>query len=359
MKWKLLMICTVELGRNGITTCIQNYCQYLRTEACQVDVLATDGLENSVKEELQSFGCKIHENSLRKESTMKYFQGLVKFLKHEKYDIVHVHGNSCTMAIELLAAVFAGCRVRIAHSHNTTCQHMRAHKLLRPFFEVACNGRFACGQAAGEWLFHNKKFFVVKNGINLDKYAYDKDVRDIMRKSMDVSEDEILLGHVGLFNYQKNHEFLIRMFETLVKSDSKYKLLCVGDGENKEEITKYVKEHGLKNAVIFTGTVSNVPDYLQAMDCFLLPSHFEGLPFVLVEAQAVGLPCVVSDKVSKESDISKTINFLPLDEEHWCSFINDMDDFSKRDNKEKLQSEGFDIKKNAESMMRMYQQLRN
>jgi glycosyltransferase involved in cell wall biosynthesis len=298
----------------------------------------------------------LFEIPFRKSNTIRYLRKLTQIIKTEKYDIVHAHGNSCTLAIELLAAKMGGCKVRIAHSHNTTCEHMRVHKLLRPIFEIACKGRFACGEEAGKWLFHRKPFTIIRNGIDLGMYERNEEIRSNTRTKLGVLDHEILLGHVGLFNYQKNHEFLIDVLEDLCKQEDKFKLVCIGEGENKNNIEAMVKRKGLEDEISFTGNVGNVSDYLQAMDCFLLPSRYEGLPYVLIEAQAAGLQCFVSDKVSKEANVSQNIGFIPLEISLWCNEIK-LSTFERKNDRDRLVEIDFDIRENAITIIKEYQNL--
>lgn len=361
---KVLTISTVELAKNGITTCILNYHKKFDDSEVSIDIIAPNVINEFLKNDLVNKGGQLYEITMRKTSTLKYFIKLVKIIKQNKYDIVHAHGNSCTLVVEMVAALLGGCKIRIAHSHNTSCEHMRVHRFFKPLFDLTYTDGVACGEDAGKWLFGNNKFTVIKNGVDIHKYKFKEDVRSKYRDKLCV-KDEVLLGHVGLFNYQKNHEFLINVFELLVKNDknSKYKLLLIGDGDLRVEIEKRVLQKGIVDKVIFIGNVDNVPDYLQAIDIFVLPSRFEGLPYVLVEAQAVGLPCFVSNNVSKEAEISDRIEFLPIENEYniWIEKIYQMskllDKIDRKNAHEAIIKNGFNIDENAEMLRRMYYQM--
>lgn len=306
---KVLMICTVPLYGNGIAACVVNYASHLVQQKCKVHILAPEGVPQAECEALSQRNIILHQLPNRKSGVAGYLLRLYKILRAEKYDVVHVHGNSCTMAIELLAAALSGCPGRVAHSHNTSCDHKRAHKILRPLFELCVNGRLACGEEAGRWLFRNKPFQAVRNGIDLNKYAFDPMRRELFRKEMGLDDDTLVLGHVGAFVPAKNHEFLIELANRLKADGQKNcKLLLVGAGPLFQQIRSLAGEN-----VIFTGGVADASGYLQAMDVFLLPSFHEGLPFVLVEAQAAGLPSLVSDRVSPEADMTGSLCFLPID----------------------------------------------
>lgn len=361
---RVLAICTVELSKNGISTCVLSYLKQIASEEIIIDIVAPNKVSDDIKAIINEKKMTLYELTMRKTSTLKYFMKLRSIVLTKKYDVVHVHGNSCTMAIELLAATLGCCRTRIAHSHNTTCEHMKAHKLLRPVFELCCNKRFACGEEAGKWLFRNKDFNVIKNGVVVSEYAPSIYKRNAVREKLNIDKDVVLLGHIGVFNFQKNHEFFIPMINKLKELDShKYKLLLIGDGKIKSDIFEKVKEFDLEDMILFIGNVTNIPDYLQAIDLFLLPSRFEGLPYVLVEAQAATLRCLVSDHVSKEADLTESIEFMTIDSVNpWIDFLKEVDVQSLwsarlRLNKSwsmKIADAGYDIAVNAEQLKQIY-----
>ncbi|MGN1156539.1 MAG: glycosyltransferase family 1 protein [Agathobacter sp.] len=356
---KVLMVCTVDLGKNGIGSWIKNYSLSLQKEGCQIDIVAAETVDDITAKTLEEKGCHVYALSDRKKNTPAYMWKLFSLIRKEKYQIVHVHGNSCTMAIDLWAAMLAGCKHRIAHSHNTSCEHMRGHKLLRPFFEMACNGRFACGDLAGKWLFEGKDFLEIKNGIDLSVYEFSESVRNRMRKFLQLDEKSVLYGHVGLFSEIKNQLFIVKVFEQIIKKKENAKLVLIGEGELKEQVEAYVKEKNLQGSVFFTGNVNNVPDYLQAMDYFVLPSLHEGLPFVLIEAQAAGVPCVVSENVSQEVNISGKVVFLPLEESQWVSWFEKESEIGRIFAVEELKNSGFDINENAKLLKKYYYEMIN
>lgn len=360
---KVLMISTVPLNKNGIATCVLNYSKQLALNNISVDIVSPNIVSYEIKEDILEYSINLYEIPTRKINPFNYLFSLLKIIKKRKYDIIHVHGNSCTIALELLIAILGGCKIRIAHSHNTTCEHIRAHKLLRPIFEITCNGRFACGTEAGKWLFGKKNFIIIRNGINLNNYSFSSKIRSEIRNELGISPNEFLLGHVGTFNYQKNHEFLIHLLSIMPEN---YSLLCIGAGETEGKIKKIIEEKKLNDRVYFTGNVSNVADYLQGMDCFLLPSRYEGLPYVLIEAQASGLSCIVSDKVSNEANLSGNIQFLSIDNsDNWANEIEVMKIQVENNNRDrlceewkvKLQKSGYDICDNTKQLINIYQNM--
>lgn len=356
---KVLMINTIKLEKNGVTTFILNSCSSLRDEKVNVSIGASNNIDPELQKILNNKQITFIKLPNRKKNIFKYFTFLIKMLTQQQYDVVHINGNSTTMAIELLAAKVAGIKVRVAHSHNTLTEHPIFNKIFRPLFESTVNGRVACNVAAGKWLFGKQKFLVIKNGIFFNKYKYNQKKRKAIRKSLNLSENNILLGHVGFFNYQKNQEFFIELMKEL---DNKYKLLLIGNGDLYDQFNEKVKENKLEHRIFTIGTVSNVPDYLSAMDIFLLPSRFEGQPFVIIEALAAGLPCIISDKVSKEIDVTSNSLFIPLDYNKWNESIRCTEltgrNLRSLSNQKILRQKGYDAGENGAVLKQFYLSLK-
>ena len=207
----------------------------------------------------------------------------------------------------------------------------------------------------GRWMFKNHSFVIMRNAINTEKFVYDPEIAKRQKESLGI-EDKFVLGHVGRFNFQKNHEFLIEIFNEVCKENANTVLLLVGTGELEENIHKKVRNLGLHEKVKFLGVREDIPELMQAMDVFVFPSLFEGLPVTLVEAQAAGLPCVVSDTITKEIDITNNVKFLDINGKtyEWAKDI-----IKKKERKKEayhmLEKAGFDIKNNAEWLVEQYQ----
>lgn len=357
---KVLMINTVETGKNGISTCINNCIAFLKMKGYEVELLTSE-IDNNCIDQYQAQEIQVYLVTGRNSETKKYFIALYKILKRYNYDVVHVHGNSCTMSVELFAALLAGCKRRIAHSHNTACEHIVLHKVLRPLFEISCNRRLACGDAAGRWLYKNKPFQIITNSIYLEQYQVNNQVRTTIRNQLKITDNELLIGHIGLFNYQKNHEFIIEIAKRLMNLDCKF--LFIGNGVLYKDIGHLIEIEKLQNKVICIGNINNVPDYLQAIDLFVLPSRFEGLPFVLIEAQAAGIPCIVSDKVAIEANICNELIYLPIDDAYrWSIVIENLNPIKLKESRiqrqiywqKKLRDKGYDLKSNGELLVASY-----
>ncbi len=356
---KVLVINTVRFKLNGISAVIKNYYQAMDKKNLQMDFVAID-------EPSDEYRCFFVKNHLRcfvfyKKNIASYFCKILNLCRKEKYDIVHIHGNSANMAIELFAVALGGVKVRIAHSHNTATMHPFMHNLLWPMFSKLCTTRLACGEDAGKWLYRDKNFTVLNNGIQTKDYAFSEEKRNTVRKELGIQDDEILLGHVGNFIEQKNHSFLIDIFSEVHSENPKFKLLLISDGMLMPIIKDKVNSLGLDDAVIFLGKTLKVSEYLQGMDLFLLPSLHEGLPVVLVEAQAAGLICAVSNTVAKEADLTESSVFLPIDTvAPWTTVIEKLG-YKKRNREEDstnnialIKEKGYDIEQNADKLRQIY-----
>ena len=354
---KILMINTVRYKLNGISSVIMNYYKNMDKDSLEFHFISIGDMCEEYKEFFESNNLKIFE--FKRKNPLNYFLNIYKLAKSNQYDIVHVHGNSSTMAVELLACKLAGVKVRIAHSHNTTTAHPFVHKSLYPLFKSSYTHGFACGEEAGKWLFKNDDFIEIKNGINLKQYAFDRDIRNTYRSKINV-EDEIVIGHVGNFVEQKNHTFILDLFNELIKENNKYKLLLISDGYLFEDMKQKAKDLGIEDSVIFLGKTTEVYNYLMAMDVFILPSLYEGFPVVLVEAQASGIQCIVSDKVDKKVNFVDLVDFLPIDNtQEWVKYLLDLDlkenrDLVSKKNIETMIQNGFDIYENAKIMKQLY-----
>ncbi len=358
----ILCINTNGLHNDGITNSILNYYSHMNKEDMNIDILQTKDVDPSTRTQFENASLNLVFTEYRNRP-IRYLIKTAKLIKQKKYDIVHIHGSSALLSLDLAAAKLGGCRVRIAHSRNTTCNHKVLDKLLRPLFIRLCNVRFACGEDAGRWLFGKRNFRVIKNGKDLEQFSFHPETRAKIRDKYGWT-GKIVIGHVGNFNYQKNHEFLIQVFSELHKIKDDYQLVLMGSGTDYQtKAMSLVKKSGLEDRVLFMGSVNNVPELLQAMDLMLLPSRFEGLPNVVLEWQAVGLPAIISDKVTHECEVTDLLTYLPIDQgvDCWVDHIVKMH-FPDREKASShacaaLKKNGFDIEKNSEILRTLYMKL--
>lgn len=355
---KIIIVSTVGLIYDGITSVITSYLEAMNREDLKIYVVSTIMSESKIEKKIEELGCEIVQLPSRRKSPIVYFFSLAHFIRKNNIEVIHAHGNSATLSIELLAGFLGGCKRRIAHSHNTRCDQVRADKMLRPLFNLLYTDALACGNEAGLWLFRNRKFKVLKNGRNVKKYSFSLEKRNEMRKRLDIS-DCIAIGHVGGFFEQKNHKFLIKIFREVLNRKPNAKLFLIGDGPLKDEIMKNVSD--IRKSVIFVGTVDNVNDYMQAMDIMVLPSLFEGLPLVAIEWQINGLPSLLSNTITEDCNITNMVRFESLEESPyiWTNDILEMLEKENRlENSQKairlVRENGFDIDDNTKILEKIY-----
>lgn len=347
---KVLVVVTSLFGYDGISNVATNYYIYKNHENMSMDFLTINPISKRLSEELNKHQDKSYILPYRNTNPIKYFYELKKIIKNGKYQIVHVHGNSSTMFVEMFAAKQAGVKVRIAHSHNTKCDHVKIDRILKPLFLKCYTDGFACGKEAGEWLFNDGKFDIISNGIDLEKFEFNEKYRKDMRVKYNLQE-KFVIGHVGRFSEQKNHKKLIEIFEVISERIPDSELVLIGDGELKANMEQLVKDKKLN--VLFVGVTGDVDKWLQAMDMMIFPSLYEGLPLGIVEAQAAGLPCILSDKISPMIKITNLVHFVSLNEsaEIWVEKMMKIEMTDRKSKKEIVKSEirnaNYDIYKNC------------
>ncbi|QNQ80529.1 glycosyltransferase family 1 protein [Lactobacillus sp. PV034] len=307
---KLAMIAT-NLKLNGISTVIMNYISYLDLDKYRVTLIVGKGVAQKYRNICKRKKVQIIELAPRKESPVRFYYGLYKYLLFHHFDIVHVHGSNASIGMELFLAKISGIKIRIAHSHNTTSTSMRIHKMMKPIFNFSYTDGFACGKLAGKWLFGDKPFTIIPNGVEVDRFKFDPVKRNFIRKELKLDKS-FVIGHVGRFNYQKNHKFLLAVFEEILKQKKNAKLLLVGNGPDFEKFRNSIIYKKFSKNIILYGETNKPNDLYQAMDYFVFPSRFEGLPLTLIEAQISGLPCLVSDVITPEVQLSKNLKFMSL-----------------------------------------------
>lgn len=347
-----------NMHRAGLETMLMNYYRHMDRDKIQFDFLTHRPERDDYDDEIESLGGKVYyAPRLYPQNYPAYFKYMSNFFhEHSEYEIMHSHIDAMSY-LPLKAAKKAGVPIRIAHSHNTSID--RDFKLpLKLYYRSkimsVANYYCACGKEAGEFLFPNKEFTFIPNAIEPDKFLFNKEVRNKKRSELGVN-DQLVVGHVGRLSYQKNHKFLIDIFNELLKMNQKAVLLLVGVGEKKEEIKKQIEELGIQNKVMFLGNRSDVNELYQAMDVFVLPSLFEGIPVVGIEAQFAGLPCVFSDKVPREVDFSGDCKFVGLNKDvsEWtCAIIENIE--NKNRNVDLAQDSIYNIENSYTVLEKLY-----
>lgn len=348
-----------HMNRGGLETMIMNYYRNINREKVQFDFLVHRSYKADYDEEIERLGGRIYRISMLNPFSAAYRRELDTFFKlHPEYSIIHVH-QDCMSSVILKAAKNNHVKVRIAHSHSSSQDKNMKYfikMLYRRQIPKYATDLMACGNKAGKWMFSGADFHILNNAIDSKQYVFDSNKRKKIRSCYGIKEQEIVIGHVGRFSPPKNHEFLIQVFKNFSEKEE-CRLLLVGDGNLRKEIEQKVEKLGLKEKVIFTGVRSDVADLMQAMDVFVFPSLYEGLPVTMVEAQAAGLPCVISSNVPKETVlIPELVESLSLSEsvENWNEKIIQMMSTKRVDTSDKIKKSGFDIKESAKWLEKFY-----
>lgn len=283
-------------------------------------------------------------------------------IKNYNINIVHTHTYYNSIYSILAANKFKNVRI-ITHSHNTKPDPTNniIKKLYYQFSKIIINKYtdlfLACGNEAGKSLFYNNDFEIIDNGIIIDKFKFSKEIRNKKRKELNISDEEISLLHVGRFDKQKNHEFLIDIFNNYFKTNKNVKLYLVGDGILKSNIKNKVNEYKLDKSVVFLNKRKDVNELFSAMDILLFPSLFEGLPVTLIEAQANGIPILASSNIDKDVNYTNTIKFLEINNnlDEWKSIINNEKNKRYINNYKILLNSKYNMKKNVKKLEDIYE----
>lgn len=357
MPIRILHIVTY-MGRGGLESMLMNYYRHMDREKVQFDFLVHRDFEADYDQEIQSLGGRIYHISRLVPWSRKYRQELKDFFRtHPEYRIVHVH-QDCLSSVALQCAKECGIPVCIAHAHSSSAVKNLKYPI-KLFYKKQISrystALFACSQTAGEWMFCGAAFQVLKNAVDARKYQFDAEVQRKIKAELGIS-DQLVIGHVGRFRPEKNHEFLIDVFTALVKKHSDSVLLLAGDGDLQPAIAEKVQKMGLADKVRFLGACSNVEELLQAMDVFVFPSLYEGLPVTMVEAQAAGVPCVISDRVPFECIVTDLVTQKSLQDspEQWAEEILKRQRTVHENTYEQICSIGFDIEENAGKLQEFY-----
>ena len=350
-----------------------NYYRNMDRSKIQCDFICDEDSTNIPYEEIEDLGGKVIICPPY-QKVFAYQKFLIKLFKEKKYDIVHSNIKS---VFPLRAAKKSGVPIRIAHSHSTSnpkeWKKTLIKNMLRPFSKKYANVYFACSELAGRWLFGNKTFdegkvTIINNAIDVEKFIYNEDIRKKVRNELkekcksEINDDTLVVGHIGRFVKQKNHDFLIDIFNEMHKENENSVLLLIGQGTLQNEIKEKVDKLGLANSVKFIGQVTNANDYYNAMDVFVLPSLYEGLGMVLIEAQYAGLNCYCSEAIPKEAYLSNLLTQITLSESSskWAEKIIDgQNKFTRKNMTEELKDSGYDIKKEAKKLEDKYFELLN
>lgn len=351
----------VESG--GVEAVIMNYYRHIDKSKVQFDFVMHKGGNPNYIAEIKSLGGRVFQVTPYSKNIFSFTYEIYKVIKDGHYSIVHSNMNSLS-GFPLLAAWLAGARVRILHNHTTDTKaegfRTLIKRVLRPFAKMFANEYWACSKLAAEWMYgkqavNSGKVTIINNAIDLDKFAFSQEKRDALRKELGF-DGKFVVGHVGRFMKQKNHDFLIDIFAEVAKQKENAVLMLIGEGPLMLAIREKVNELHLEKKVLFLGVRNDVADLYNVMDVFVLPSFYEGLPVVGVEAQANGLPFLCSDKVTRELLISDSIKLLALNDGavKWTNQILNSKRMAFAETLKSMQKSGFDIVNEARTLEKIY-----
>ena len=354
------------MNRAGLETFIMNIYRNIDRNNYQFGFLCTRSLKGDYDSEILGLGGKIyHIEYSKSNSKLRHISNYLELIKELKnylsdYQVFHIHHYHAFDAYTAArAALAAGFKKVIVHSHSaSTDSHFKLHKIFRKQLPQLPITMLACSEASGEWMFDSKTFTVIKNGIDVDKYKYSKEIRKKYRKELDI-DNCYVWGHVGRFDAVKNHEFLIRLFASYIKRFPELKLVLVGEGSKKTSMESLCKELQISENVLFLGLRNDVANILQAVDVFVFPSIYEGVSLSIIEAETAGLPCVTSDTVSSDVDILN-VKHISLKEDIavWSKTIKNIYEIIQKSDRNNayldIRNSGYDIKETSKAMTDIY-----
>lgn len=308
---KKILVFGMTENPGGIESYIMNYYRRITPQRIHFDFVVCDKTI-AYKSEIEARGGKIFFIPGRRENILNHMAGLRSIAK-QGYDAVYFNLLSASEFFSVVSVTgIAGVKI-IVHSHNNYVKTIKRHIVLRKFLNIAVDKRLACSEEAAIFMFgsRSKDAVIIQNAIEIEKYLFNPAIRKRIREENNIGNN-FLVGHVGRLCYQKNTLFLLDIFSELHKKNPNTKLVIIGEGEDHQKVLDKISELSLNDYVIMTGAIRNVNEWMQAIDVFLLPSRFEGLPVVAIEAQAAGLPCVFSDTFSKASAVTENVEFLSL-----------------------------------------------
>lgn len=368
-KIKILMVLgNTRMG--GVQAFILNVLQNIDRSRFKIDLAVNfEGEGGGVSKQFRSLGCDIYFLPYFKVyNYFSFVNAWKQFLKTHHYDIVHGHSTN-SASVYLKVAKQMGCAT-IAHSHSGGYRGNIIQRLVKKHYahEVVkvADYWFACSDAAATRLFGNryKKYFhyyAIPNAIDVEKYKYDPEKANIIRKSLGVNSGELLCGHVGTFSAPKNHTFLIEVFAEVLKIVNNAKLVCCGTGALQKEIREKAESLGILDKIIFAGVVMNANEYMMAMDVFVFPSLFEGFPVSVIEAESTGLPIVMSDAITTEVDMTDLIHRLSLKDntEKWAKCICQVSQKDRKNYNQLVAGTQFNIKESVKLISNIYEEMMN
>lgn len=328
-------------------------CNNIDRNNYRIDFCISDKKIGAYENELTNLGCKIFRVTMKSESPIRCFRDIMSIVHNEKYENVLLVNEHSLSVLDLIAARCGGakkCSMRSTNASIAGKKLKNMHRLFKPLSMSVPHVMMAPSTEAAIFTFgkrnvKNGNAHILKNGLQYEKYEFDTEKRTMLRNELKL-ENKFVIGHVGRFSAQKNHDFLIEIFYEISQNNENAVLLLVGTGEKQQEIIQKVKTLGIEEKILFLGTRTDVPELLSAMDMLLFPSFFEGMPNVVIEAQAAGLPCVISDSITKEAAITELVKYISLEKNatEWAGeALSHSSKFVRRSYKQEFYNAGYTI----------------
>lgn len=354
--------CVNRMDRAGLETMLMNYYRNIDRSKVQFDFLTHRSTKGAYDDEIVKMGGKIYyAPRLMPYNIFKYRKYMKKLFEENNYVIVHSHIDTMSF-FPLREAKRNNIKYRISHSHTSKLDFdfkLPIKYYCKIFINEFSNIRLSCGNRAGKFLYKNLDFKIVNNAIDCEKFKFDENVRKKIRDKFNISNSTTVIGHVGRYIYIKNQEFLIEVFHHYLKLNPDSLLLLVGMGEDEQKLKEKVKKLNIEKNVLFLINRNDTNDLYQIMDYFVMPSLFEGVPLVAIEAQSNGLPCILSDKISDESRICNNLSFLDLKlgAENWAEYIFNTKKERNINAINDIKENNYDIKIEALKLQKFYETL--
>lgn len=361
---KRILFISHFLNRAGIEAFMMSVFRGIDHSRFRVDFLLYTTLETDYTREVEAVGSQIWRVPCRRQSPLGWYRSLNRFFRNHagEYAAVHFNGNGFTAIAPLLFAYIYGVPIRISHAHSSSSAgfHNRLfHILQRGIAKRITTHHFACSSMAAKWFYGNSPAVIIKNGISTERFAYDEAKRQEVRDALRLLPSTHVIGHVGRFESEKNHTFILDVFSEYVRINPDAVLMLIGIGSLMDQTRQKAQEKGICDKVMFMGERLDVNELLQAFDLFLMPSTFEGQPFVLIEAQCAGLPCLLSDVINDDICLTNHVVKLPLrlPSRQWAERLKDMlTDYKRVDESGTIKRQGYSIRTTIKYLESVYAQ---
>ncbi|MGG1676531.1 glycosyltransferase family 1 protein [Neobacillus sp. NRS-1170] len=369
MKGRILQV-QGGMNRGGTEAVIMGWYHTIDRDDIQFDFTTFNKEESAYDQEIRKMGGRIIYVPPRQEvGNLKNCYYLYKCIKENgPYLAVHTHNNFYG-GIAAFIAKLAGVKKVIAHAHNTQDDGSGLKRKIEIFIQqkllsLFADNLLACGKEAGEFVFGEQvNFELINNAVDMNKFrpADEERKQIIEQKKKELGLDgKLIIGHIGRFSKQKNHKFIISLIDKMKTRRKDFKFLLIGDGELKEEVLEQIRDRNMEEYVLYLGLQENISLWLNLMDVLILPSLYEGLPVVLVEAQSSGTPCVISNKITKDVDLGlDLVEFLDIshNEDEWCDVIAERAKSKIYDQtiiKNQLEKNGYSLPYNTKKVVDLY-----